>query len=518
MIRYIVYISRERVHEGELLPGEHIAGRSHSADIRLSEPDISGRHLKLEVVGGEAFAENLSSHGTRRKGEPLTERVRLEDGDILQLGGKLEIHFEISAPQAPSGSEMKTVIPGQEDPQSPGEATRVPAASPAGDAPREVSAPAPEGETVKEPSPDASGASDVVKTDVMHTRLASMEEMEQLRHADRKRSTGKMFRYVVGVVAAFGALIFFYTLKSEPPEPNLTWPKDRDGNFLGAFTDPGSGGHASGGFSLAYPSIKGKTSVRTAPGQITVTTRIGRDASVPLRILFVERRSEKFLHMTRQAVFSSMLRELQKQEQHWSLSQISDVFFIGSENGIPCLSVEFRREADRGSWFGEILFFRTGDRAYLRLAEAPVSERARAQNFISGTPLVKFSQKYIHEHWEGDPEYRGGADSSAMMDEVAKSLSKQVPFEWTGSCRLLRRVLMNSLKTGDQRLKNDALAQLRRLRSMQTVWYNGKKISFSAAGLNDDRQQENAIWELCKMVFSSPDDLRYFTLRRNVWE
>ena len=25
-------------------------------------------------------------------------------------------------------------------------------------------------------------------------------------------------------------------------------------------------------------------------------------------------------------------------------------------------------------------------------------------------------------------------------------------------------------------------------------------------------------YNLCKTVFSSPDDLRYFTLRRNVWE
>jgi len=515
MIRYIVYISHERVQEGELLPGEHIAGRSHSADIHLAEPDISGRHLKLEVVDGTAFAENLSSHGTRRKGEPLTERIRLEDGDVLQLGGKLEIHFEMTSEKALTDSETKTVIPGREEPRSAAEQTCVPAASSAENVPQEVSGTGSEDKTSAEAPADASG---VVKTDVMHTRLASMEELEQLRHADRKRSTGKMFRYVFAVIAAFGVLIFFYTIKSEPPEPNLTWPTDKNGNFLGAFTDPGNGGHAAGGFSLAYPSIKGRTSVKTSPGRIAVTTRIGRDASVPLRILFVEKRSEKFLHMTRQAVFSSMLRDLQKQEQHWSLSQISDVFFIGSENGIPCLSVEFRREADKESWSGEILFFRTGDRAYLRLAEAPVAERARAQNFISGTPLVKFSQKYIHEHWEGDPEYKGNANSSAMMDEVAKSLSKQVPFEWTGNCRLLRHVLMNSLKTGDRRLESDALAQLRRLRSMQTVWYNGKKISFSAAGLNNDRQQENAIWELCKMVFSSPDDLRYFTLRRNVWE
>ena len=56
------------------------------------------------------------------------------------------------------------------------------------------------------------------------------------------------------------------------------------------------------------------------------------------------------------------------------------------------------------------------------------------------------------------------------------------------------------------------------LRSMQTIWYNSQKIQYNAAKLEQDRHRENAVMELCKTVFSSPDDLRYFTLRRNVWE
>ena len=64
----------------------------------------------------------------------------------------------------------------------------------------------------------------------------------------------------------------------------------------------------------------------------------------------------------------------------------------------------------------------------------------------------------------------------------------------------------------------NALTQLRRLRSMQTIWYNSQKIQYFEAGLKNDRRQESAVLELCKTVFSSPDDLRYFTLRRNVWE
>ena len=53
---------------------------------------------------------------------------------------------------------------------------------------------------------------------------------------------------------------------------------------------------------------------------------------------------------------------------------------------------------------------------------------------------------------------------------------------------------------------------------MQSVWYNGQKIRYNTAKLYDDKRQEYAILELCKTVFSSPDDLRYSMLRRNVWE
>ena len=92
MIRYLIYVDHEKTQEGELSPGEHIAGRSHSADIHLTEPDVSGKHLKLDVTAEGVFAENLSSHGTVFQGSPLDARRKMSDGDVLCLGKKQEIH------------------------------------------------------------------------------------------------------------------------------------------------------------------------------------------------------------------------------------------------------------------------------------------------------------------------------------------------------------------------------------------------------------------------------------------
>ena len=519
MIRYVVYVNGGRDQEGELPVGEHVVGRSRSADIHIPEPDVSGKHLKLTVGADGAWAENLSSHGTTCDGRPIGEREELTDGMVLHLSKSTELRIEISAPAGPAvpADGDKTVSPGAAPAAADRDATVIPGAAPA--AARDATTPP--GTAAPEPAeaPSASDKADEVqKTDVMHTRLASLEEMNLLRSSDRKRTTGKFFRYILFGALAVAALILLYTLRPARKEQNLSWPVDSGGNVLGAFYDPGTGGHNGGAFSLAFPSIKGETEIRKLKDRIVIDTRCGKDASVPLRIIFVERRSPDFLAMERKAVFSRMLGELQRnEERRWNVSQISDVFFIGADNGLPCLSCEYRREADKKSWYGEVLFFRTGDRAYMRLAEAPAAERARAQSFISNTPFLKFSIPYLHRHWEGNPDYRGG-DPAVMLDEVSRHLSKQAPFEWARTYLLLQNTLMESIRTGNSSYADNALAQLQRLRSMQSVWYNSQKIQYNTARLYNDKHQEYAILELCKTVFSSPDDLRYFTLRRTVWE
>lgn len=522
MVRYLVYVNQEKLREDTLGPGEHLAGRSHTADIRLTAPDISGKHLRIEVTQDGVFAENLSSHGTLRKGIPLDGRVKLEDGDVLGISKSTELHFEIRETAVPrEESESETVIPGSSSDTKAGTGISKPiqTAEPKDrDQTRIPGNSSPEEKPNSPESPAEPESGDVQKTDVMHTRLASLEEMNLLRSADRKRATGKVFKYAFGAILVIAVLILLYSLRAAPKEANLSWPLGPDGYELGAFADPGNGGHKAGEFSLAYPNIKGKTKLEQKNQMIAISTRFGKDASVPLRIFFIQKKSDEFLTRNRKAVFASMIADLRKDQRHWNLAQISDVFFIGSGNGLPCLSCEYRREDDGQSWYGEILFFRTGNRAYLRLAETLVSERARGQNFISGTPFLKFSPQYLQKHWEGYPGWKSGANPEVMLDEVSRHLSKQAPFEWGRTYLLLQNTLMESLKTGNRNLEKTALTQLQRLRSMQTIWYNSQKIQYQTARLNNDRHQENAILELCKTVFSSPDDLRYFTLRRNVWE
>ena len=524
MVRFAAYIDGEKTQEGDLLPGEYIAGRSRSADIHLTLPDISGKHLKLEVRENAVFAENLSSHGTTLRGVALAAKTELADGDKLEMGKHLVFEIQISGgkPAADAGKTRIPAAPANGDPDK----TQIPAAAPANEDPDRTMIPgaapaaAPPPAQAPAPAKPAEDVPDVQKTDIMHTRLASLEEMDHLRNADRKRSAGKTLKYLLVAVAAITALVLLYSLKTAPKEETLTWPVDQNGRELGAFYDPGVGGHReAGAFSLAFPSIPNVTSIDAAKdGRITIVTRCGRDASVPLRILFVSRQSQDFLTQDRKRVFVGMLSELQKDNQRWSLGLISEVFFIGAENGLPCLSVSYKREVDQQSWNGEILFFRTGDRAYMRLAEIPAAEQSRGQNFISNIPFLKFSPKYIQGHWEGSSEYRFDGDVTAMMNEISRHLSKQAPFEWADTGRLLRNTLMESVRRGDKTLAENADRQLRRLRAMQAVWYNTQKLEYNKADLNNDENQKKKVMELCKMVFTSPDDQRCRSLRRNIWD
>jgi len=81
---WVVFNGREL----RLQEGEHLFGRSAGADVRLSSPSVSQRHAKVVIAGGTATLEDLDSkNGSFVRGRMVREPVRLEDGDLIRLGG-----------------------------------------------------------------------------------------------------------------------------------------------------------------------------------------------------------------------------------------------------------------------------------------------------------------------------------------------------------------------------------------------------------------------------------------------
>ncbi len=64
-----------------------VVGRDQSAAVTLNDREVSHRHLRLQLEGGEIYADDLgSSNGTLVNGAPLTGRLRLNAGDKLTVG------------------------------------------------------------------------------------------------------------------------------------------------------------------------------------------------------------------------------------------------------------------------------------------------------------------------------------------------------------------------------------------------------------------------------------------------
>jgi hypothetical protein len=79
-------------HQGdtiELPAGEVVVGRDLSCQLRLNDPAVSRRHLRLLVGRDLLVLEDLGSHnGTTLNGAVMRGRATLRDGDEVRLGAR----------------------------------------------------------------------------------------------------------------------------------------------------------------------------------------------------------------------------------------------------------------------------------------------------------------------------------------------------------------------------------------------------------------------------------------------
>ena len=95
-------------------------GRSHSNELKLSAPDVSGRHVVLMLSDGGVAMDNLSSRVTLVDSAPLAaaERKTLMAGQTVTMGSSTAFVLEClpdaapAAPQpAPSNDDEQTALP-----------------------------------------------------------------------------------------------------------------------------------------------------------------------------------------------------------------------------------------------------------------------------------------------------------------------------------------------------------------------------------------------------------------------
>src|SRR5438874_2596369 len=182
----------------QLVRDEITIGRQDGNTIRLTERNVSRRHASLVKENGNVLIEDLGSYnGVRVNGEKITGRMRIKEGDLVEIGDyDLGIQGKIDAPAMTpaAGSPRPPTIP-------PG---ALKAARPATFPPQHVTSPAlaiqePMEKTVPRadkpappimtPNPSAGGATAIIRVSDIN-KAAPQVEVRDLERSQMPRLVG----------------------------------------------------------------------------------------------------------------------------------------------------------------------------------------------------------------------------------------------------------------------------------------------------------------------------------------
>jgi pSer/pThr/pTyr-binding forkhead associated (FHA) protein len=90
------------------IAGETIIGRGEQADLLLADSTVSRRHAAVRQDGHTVVVTDLgSANGTYVNGEPVLDGTRIEDGDVIHLGGaEIRIRVDGRDPDEPTPTEI----------------------------------------------------------------------------------------------------------------------------------------------------------------------------------------------------------------------------------------------------------------------------------------------------------------------------------------------------------------------------------------------------------------------------
>jgi pSer/pThr/pTyr-binding forkhead associated (FHA) protein len=529
----------------ELAPGEHIIGRSHSAAIVLEAPDVSGRHVRLVVDESGVSVENLSKYGSILDDRQIDavqpmrpgQRLFIGMGTVLVLEGPpatgtseetptSEIPAAASPPGATGGVAAGATVGAAAGTRAGALDTRAAAAPsrtghrPAAAATRAQAAAATGagGHTMDDATrgfavPVDGGADLEGVTRAMQTRVAGAEELDYLRLAERAAIRNRT-RMTLGVGVVVLALALFLWPRKLPPETEIEWPADAEGNFIDAMLPGPSGGLADGGYDLAFPGVPGWESAPLPGGGLHVVTRVGRDRDVPLHIRVEEHEDVRYLRESREDTLRGWIEEVAT-EGRWNFDPPGPPIFIGRENGVPCLSVVYQRAGSDGNWFGRVNVFRYGARRVVLWAEVPDAVRVKSYGIVS-KGFFALSPQYERGHWEGRAQApdRRAAD---LLATVRPELDRMAPATWVRVEGALLETLRAAAIEGDAESLREGTRLLVDLRERQAVWFNAQRLARWDAQTQRDVNRVDRITELCKGVFSNMEDRRYYAVRRAQW-
>lgn len=533
---------RIRFTKGELLgksfPIDNDAlsiGRSKTNNVVLSAEDVSRRHVILTLGSTGIMLDNLSSRKTFVDGKVIAmgEAVTLVAGQSVTLGKSTEFMLESLSDDASTSTaqEMQidngATVAGVE---AEGDATEGTAVGASAGTSVETSAsktpsdmvfmqepPRPsEAETHNEPrskgEPPRQAGSETVAGG---TIVATPEDIAEIRHAEERRQKLHLLLYVLlGCIFVALMSVFYYFFLYKAPEKELGFP------VVGGVeqcSDLASAGIESleNDIYIKYPVIP-QMQVKKTAGHLDVVTGIGRDGNVPFYVMLEYDRNDALLHEDRQDSLRRWMNGKSEKDSTWNFGVPGPVQFFGMYNGIPYVSIYYNRMREGLSMYGKVLYMRHENMELALMEEFPATERWHAEVFLERS-LLAFSERLIFRHWEGRSEKTGVPVKEALA-EAETLLEGASPNAWTKVDYLLKSSLCDINKAVDTAVYNKAVDLLSKLREHQKIWYNSQLIAYKQAQALNDKAGKEQVKNTCLGIFSSPEDNRYYYIRKDVWK
>lgn len=520
-----------------LAPGENTVGRSRSCDVRVGEPDVSGKHCVIKITGEAVAVENLSQNGTLLDGQPLEFITLIQPGQILTLGASTQIRLdkvsdplsdaspeiveetEPSPPEDPGDLPTGSPLSGTSDADDDEETGKGSAWTPPPE-PMDRTAQGPISPPPHSPVPPSSEddwmeqtQSAYDQTREMETRVLRPEDIEALRENERtkprKRITLVVIAGIVLVVAAF-----FLWPESKAPETEFEWPRDASNEFINAEADGIRGGMEAGEYMIGLPWSPDWSQSRPDENTLVVTTRLSRDFNVPMVLHLTEHADPANLRHDLGLAARAWMAEMRDKSTGWHFDAPSETIFLGSENGVPFVTISYAHQ-ENGSWHGVARIFLYHDRRVVLRSEVPYTERVRASRLVNLRYLI-VSREFERRFWAGSPEEP--ADSAGeILRRVRPDLQRDAPAVWAGLEQQLFQACRRAALDGDAATLAEAEEMILSLRERQRRWFNAQRIARIEAERTEQRDRVRQITELCKAVFSHEGDLRHFVVRRERW-
>lgn len=501
-------------------------GRSHTNQICLKSPDISGRHLIIRMKkDGSVLVEILSSRVTKYNDRQVNigDVIEISPDDRIQMGSSSIFIFEsLGKNIAFTSDEEVTVFP-EENEKNDNEKT-----SPAisittveGGEDQTISTPSAQ----KDVEPHLHEENDFLYEDnqcnetiAFQTRIASEDELNEIKKAFKYKHYKKVLMIALPIVIFFIAAITLYMYIRPTTEEYLSWPQDKNGKDSNEFKQ------IAPYLALCYPNVEG-VSVKEKESKVDIETRIGKAQDVPFYISADSQNDLSTLKREHQEAFDIWCEQMRDKDPTISFSTDKATIFLNVHRGagVPMSYLSYTRRKGNDDYWGYAIFIRKAQYIHTVLFELPFSSKWRGERFFKNylCNMIIYAPRRTSEHWEGTSSYRFNTDVEQDLEEANNFMKREAPVYWGRIFYLLRSALIKSTLANDIKQVEQAQNILTELRDQQAIWFNTQKLAYQYAKQNENKQSMLSIQAMCESVFSAEfqfADFRYDLIKRKDWK